>query len=104
MNQGQQPDPQKGLNGKPQLLLTTALTLSKVLLVVVVVLIMALSLVAGASLTRTAMRAGVGAVVLGLLVWLMNWYLERISLEQVRDNWTHVVRQRQQGSTGEWKA
>jgi len=92
-----------GLNGKPQLLLTTALTVSKAVIAIVVMLIMGLSILAGASVTWAAMRAGVAAFILGLLAWFVNWYLERISLEQVRDRWTQVIERRGQRTT-EWKA
>lgn len=86
------PEPPKTkplLEAKPQrkdqphlpLLLDFSLTLSKVCVGVVGGLVALLSILAGNPLWTAALRAGVGMIVTGAVLWVFNWFLMRRSLE-----------------------
>ncbi|MBN2555740.1 MAG: hypothetical protein JXA97_07360 [Anaerolineales bacterium] len=95
--------PAHGLDGKPQLLLTAVLTISKVAVVVVAALTLVLSILAGASLLKAALRSGAAMIIVGMLAWFVNWYLERATLNQVQERFCAAVEQGSQNAA-EWKA
>jgi|SRR5579859_4703521 len=65
------------------LLLEMTITLSQLGLVIAGTSIFALSLQAGADLITSALRSGAAVLVVGLVLWLVNWLLARGSLEAV---------------------
>jgi len=95
--------PANGLDGKPQLLLTAVLTVSKVAVVVVAALTLVLSIQAGASLLKAALRSGAAMIIVGLLAWFVNWYLERTTLNQVQERFCAALEPGSQNAA-EWKA
>jgi hypothetical protein len=73
----------KSAKQRGPLLLETAITLSQLGLVITGASIFALSLQSGADFITSALRSGAAVLVVGLVLWLLNWWLARGSLAAI---------------------
>ncbi|MBN1267473.1 MAG: hypothetical protein JXA25_18415 [Anaerolineales bacterium] len=87
----------------PILLLETSFTISKILVVVVLVLTVVFSLMAGCSWKAVVLRAGSVTLILGFVLYAINWLISDGTLDVIFKQLAALKQDEPQSSTQEWK-
>lgn len=74
----------KAVEGQLPFMLDFSLSVSSMVVIMVGILTTIISAFSGAALWMTAVRGGVAVVVVGLVLWTVNWIIARDSLEMAR--------------------
>jgi len=87
----------------PILLLEASFTLSKILVVVVLAVTAVFSLLAGCTWKAVVLRAGSVTLVLGLILFGINWLISDGTLDVIFKQVASVRKKKEQSSPNEWR-
>ena len=62
------------------------------------------AILAGTDWLGVAVRAGAAVLLIGIVLWLLNWFVARGALEAARQQLAEAAQQAQPGAIGEWQA